>query len=258
MFGARRRRKATLEAGFLPEWRDILDRRWRHWALLDAGERARVEDVALGLIARLRWEPANGFALTDEVIVVVAAQAALLVLELPEAWLDGVRTVIVHPTTVHARGEHSQVPGLVSDEPMELLGEAQPERTVFIVWDAARFAARHPERGTNVVFHEFAHVLDMVSGMVDGTPPMDTDEQAQRWVQVCTATYDDVQHGTDSGVLDPYAGVNPGEFFAVATEAFFDVPIDLREGEPDLYAVLADFYGQDPAGRLETRGTRAS
>ena len=52
--------------------------------------------------------------------------------------------------------------------------------------------------------------------------------------------------------------MNPGEFFAVATEAFFDVPIDLREGEPDLYAVLADFYGQDPAGRLETRGTRAS
>ena len=254
MFGSRRRRRAVLDAGFLPEWREILARRFRHWATLDDRERARLEEVALALIARVRWEAARGFALTDEIRVVIAAQAALLLLELPEDWYDEVRTIIVHPTTMHATGEHSQVSGLVSDAPMELLGEAHAEGTVLIVWDAARFAARHPERGTNVVFHEFAHVLDFRTGMIDGTPPLESDEQARRWVEVCTAVYEDVQRGTDGGVLDAYGGVNPGEFFAVATESFFDVPGLLAAHEPDLYGVLADFYGQDPAAR----GTSAS
>jgi Mlc titration factor MtfA (ptsG expression regulator) len=99
-----------------------------------------------------------------------------------------------------------------------------------------------------VVFHEFAHKLDMLDGTVDGTPPLATTEDLQRWVRVCTAAYEEVVQGRGGRSLRSYAGVNPAEFFAVATEAFFDDPHLLCREHPELYAVLGDFYRQDPAG----------
>jgi Mlc titration factor MtfA (ptsG expression regulator) len=104
------------------------------------------------------------------------------------------------------------------------------------------------------VFHEFAHKLDMLDGTVDGTPPLATREQLTRWVEVCTRVYEQVVVGEAGRTLRSYAGVNPGEFFAVATETFFDDPLGLRAEHPDLYGVLADFYRQDPAKRLESVG----
>ncbi len=99
------------------------------------------------------------------------------------------------------------------------------------------------------MYHEFAHKLDMDDGTVDGTPVLASPEERQRWIDVCTAVYDDLQEGRAGAVLDPYAGVNPGEFFAVATEAFFDQPLELEHHHPDLYDVLRSFYRQDPAAR---------
>ncbi|MCA8967781.1 MAG: zinc-dependent peptidase, partial [Planctomycetes bacterium] len=202
-----------------------------------------------------RWEAARGFELTDEIVAVIASQAALLVLELaPDAYRN-VGSIIVHPTTVVATGQRSVAPGLVTDEPMELLGQAVHDGPVLIVWDAVLAAARHPERGHNVVFHEFAHKLDMLSGTSDGTPPLATREELAAWVRVCTDAYRRVVAGGgpevgERPVLRPYAGVNPAEFFAVATEAFFDVPRALVDHEPSLYRVLSCFYRQDPVARL--------
>ncbi|MCB0954483.1 MAG: zinc-dependent peptidase, partial [Microthrixaceae bacterium] len=102
--------------------------------------------------------------------------------------------------------------------------------------------------GHNVVFHEFAHKIDMLDDVVDGTPPMARSE-IDRWVQVCTAEYERAQLGGDD-LLDSYAGVNTGEFFAVATEVFFDRPVEMAEQKPDLYDVLSGFYRQDPAARV--------
>ena len=99
------------------------------------------------------------------------------------------------------------------------------------------------------MFHEFAHRLDMLDGEADGTPPMADVEQSQRWVEVCTRVYEQVVEGRGGTVLRSYAGVNPAEFFAVATEAFFDAPVELRRQQPDLYEVLGGYYHQDPAAR---------
>jgi Mlc titration factor MtfA (ptsG expression regulator) len=120
---------------------------------------------------------------------------------------------------------------------------------VVLSWSAAQHGALHPDVGTNVVYHEFAHQLDMLDGIVDGTPPLGDDVAArQRWVDVCTASFERVRRG--DSVLRPYAATNPAEFFAVATELFFNRPIDLRTHEPALYEELASFYLQDPATRL--------
>ncbi len=249
--GRRRARKERWEAGFRPEWRDLLAQRLDHWKLLDDDERARLEWIALGLIVDKTWEAAQGFELDDEIIVTIAGQAALIAIGLPDDCYSHVGSIIVHPTTVVRTGEHSQVSGLVSDAPMAILGEAHYGGPVIIVWDAVLKEARHPGSGHNVVFHEFAHKLDMLDGSVDGTPPLATPEQFGRWVEVCTQVFEQVARGEAGHSLEPYASVNPAEFFAVATEVFFDNPVGLRHEHPDLYAVLSDYYRQDPFGRVQ-------
>jgi Mlc titration factor MtfA (ptsG expression regulator) len=252
-----RMRRERYEAGFLPEWVELLDRKMGHWRHLDDDERARLEDLALALVADKAWEAANGFELTDEMMVLISAHAALLVLGLPDDSFRGVHSIVVHPTTLLMTGPHSQVAGLVSDDPMPILGQAVDGGPVLIAWDTALDEARHPGRGHNVVFHEFAHKLDMLDGTVDGTPPLTDAEQHQRWVEVCTAAYEQVEGGGGGRSLRCYAGVNPGEFFAVATEAFFDAPEVLGREHPELYGVLSAFYRQDPAARVGRSGATA-
>jgi Mlc titration factor MtfA (ptsG expression regulator) len=214
------------------------------------------------IVRTKRWEAARGFTLTDEVRVVIAASAALLVLELDVAsdpYRD-VQAVIVHPTTVIFRGARpGPVPGLMTDAPLSVLGQAHARRgPVIVAWDAARAGARHPERGNDVVLHEFAHKLDMLDDLIDGTPPLPDRAARERWVAVCTAEFQRLRAGAGGHLLSSYAATNPAEFFAVATEVFFGRPLHLREQKPALYEVFADFYRQDPAARLARFLTRLS
>jgi len=227
----------------------MLGRRLAHWNVLSDAERDRLEYLTLDLMTGTRWEAANGFELTDEIQVTIASQAALIILGLPDDSYRMVRSILVHPTTVVLTGEHHHGGGIMSREPVPILGLAEHRGSVLITWDTVRHDARHPGNGHNVVFHEFAHQLDMLDGTVDGTPPLATHEQFERWVEVCTRVYDQVVAGAAGRSLNPYAGVDPGEFFAVATEVFFDDPHGLRHEHPELYEVLSDFYRQDPASR---------
>lgn len=221
-----------------------------HWSRLDASEQARLESITLDLLTRPRWEAARGFALTDEIRVVIAAQAALLALGLPGNPYRDIGPIIVHPSTVVLPGtRRGPVAGTVEDGPFHVLGQTQHRGPVIIAWDAARAGARHPERGHNVVYHEFAHHLDMLDGLVDGTPPLADEATVARWVEVCTHEYEALRRGTRESLLDPYGAQSPGEFFAVATEVFFDRPLDLEARHPELYDVLRGFYRQDPAAR---------
>ena len=161
---------------------------------------------------------------------------------------QGVSAVVVYPSTSVSRGVRAgPVPGTVTDDVIPIHGLAQDRRgPVLIAWDQAQAAARHPERGHNVVFHEFAHKLDMLDGVIDGTPPIDRD-QLDAWVRICTDAYQDLCEGRPRPPLRDYGAVNPGEFFAVATEAFFDQPQEMVAREGELYEVLRGFYRQDPA-----------
>ena len=106
------------------------------------------------------------------------------------------------------------------------------------------------------MFHEFAHKLDLLDGVTDGTPPLEFKEQLARWVEVCTEAYEALRAGVERPPLQPYGATNPAEFFAVATEAFFDVPEALERHEARLYEVLRDFYEQDPAARVRRADRR--
>jgi Mlc titration factor MtfA (ptsG expression regulator) len=252
-----RRHRDGLPAG----WREILAARSAQWSLLDDDERARLGELAEDLLVSKRWEAARGFVITDEVRTIVAAHAALLVLELGTEQYDEVGTIVLRSGPMNRQEpvpHWGRVGGVVEGSPGPVDGEAHGGAGPLMVnWNAARREARNPGLGRDVVLHEFAHKLDMLDGTIDGTPIVDGAAR-QRWIDVCTAEYEAVQRGEPNRVLRPYAGVNPGEFFAVATEAFFTQPLLMEADKPELYGVLAAYYRQHPAERIRTRLAPAS
>jgi Mlc titration factor MtfA (ptsG expression regulator) len=234
------------------DWNDLLHARFAQWRELDAAERARLKNLVVRFVRDTRWEAARGGSLDDEMRVLIAAQACLLLLGLDRDEFAGITSVIVHQRPVVLSGDRPHdVPGVRVAGPQTLLGQANYRGPVLLSWPAVASGARFPQRGQNVVFHEFAHQLDMLDGTIDGTPPIDDPEALDRWIAVCTAAYTAVRAGSGSPVLRDYAGVNPGEFFAVVTEVFFCRPLDLRTHEPALYGEMAAYYRQDPAARAE-------
>jgi Mlc titration factor MtfA (ptsG expression regulator) len=236
-------------------WEDDLAGRLIHLDALDEDERERLGEIIGHLLGRKRWEAARGFDLTEEMRLTIAAQAALLALGLDADCYHEVRSVIVTPTTRVLTGPRpGPAAGVVTDAPFPVIGQAHGRRgPVIIAWDAVRRDLRQPWSGHNVVFHEFAHKLDMLDGLIDGTPPLADQATFDRWIAVCTEAYHALRAG-DGGLLRPYAGTNPGEFFAVATEVFFAQPVELEAEKPDLYEMLSGFYRQDPAGRVRGVG----
>ena len=130
------------------------------------------------------------------------------------------------------------------------LGEAWQRGPVVLAWDAARGGALDPRDGHNLVLHEFAHKLDMLDGLADGTPPLGDRARFTAWVATMTREFEQLRAASADGratVLDAYGATNPAEFFAVATECFFEKSRTLRDRHPALYEVLSDYYHQDPA-----------
>lgn len=227
------------------------------WAPLDDRERATAGGLVERFVRSWTWEAARGFELTQEVVVTVAASGAVLGLGLDvDAWRH-VRAVVVHPRTFTHRGERSTtVSGVVADGPQRLLGHARDRQgPVMLSWSAVRRDVRHPRRGQHVVVHELAHKLDAADGLFDGTPGLlDGDERAE-WIRTCTSAYRRLRRRDDPDpVLRRYAATSPSEFFAVASEVFIQRPLDLEDHHPDLYRVVAGFYGQDPAARARRAG----
>jgi len=245
MFG--RRGKRGLADSDLP----LVARVVPGWSDLTEDERNIVVTDTDRLLGKFRWEAARDFELTDTMMVHISAQAALPILGLDPSAYVKVGTVVVRPTTVRrTRVSDGPVPGVVEESSMYLAGEAEEgDGPVVLAWDSVVSDTHHPNRGHNVVIHEFAHKIDLLDNVFDGTPGIIDPARRQSWIEVCTEVYERLRAGEEPVGLREYAATNPAEFFAVSTETFFTVPLALVESEPDLYALLADFYGQDPAAR---------
>ncbi len=251
MLATLRRWFARTTPEFDPAWESILRQKYAHWSEFDDTELDRMRMLVARFIRDNDWEAAQGMDVTTEVQVVIAAQAAMLLLGLEIDEYFDVTSIIVHKSTVRLRGVRRGAAGTMSDGVQHLAGQATPKGPVVLSWAAVKRGASSPVRGENVVYHEFAHRLDMLDGITDGTPPLGSREASARWAEVCTPAFERVQAG--DSVLRYYAATNIAEFFAVATEAFFNRPDVLAEHESDLYDELRRFYGQDPARRPTSR-----
>jgi MtfA peptidase len=248
-----RKRQKILEEPFQGAWRAILKQWLAYYRHLDETDQRRLEQMVQVFVAEKRFEGLGGLELTDEVRVLVAGQACVLILGLDHDLYRKVDSILVYPSTV-VRPEplfgDRYLHGELEPEERPLLGEAHLGGPVILVWDAVKHGAVHPNDGLNVVYHEFAHKLDMLDGEADGVPPLSSRDQYKTWAEVCQREYDFLVRRTNRGkesFLDEYGATHPAEFFAVATEFFFEKSAEMKRRRRKLYDVLMGFYNQDPA-----------
>ncbi len=204
------------------------------------------------LVEEKNWEGCADLELTDEIRVTIAAQAALLILGLDIDHYERVGSIFVYPDTFVVPVVDHDTGRIVPGHRAEVLGEAVYRGPMVLAWDEVQADVENPGDGRSVVFHEFAHKLDFLDGIIDGTPPLDSDSETQRWRDVCTPVYQTLRDEADRGeetFLDPYGATNETEFFAVVTEVFFDDPAGLQDTHRQLYDLLRDFFRQDPTKR---------
>ena len=238
-----RRRQRLLGEPFPKDWLQWLTANVRHYGFLDSRRRTVVQEIVRVFVAEKFWAGGADFAVTDEMKVTVAAQASLLALGQDEPYyFDGVQSIILYP------GRYVHPPQWNEHGP--ILGEAWHRGPIVLSWKDVRSAGHDASQGRNVIFHEFAHYLDGLDGAIDGTPPLAGPEQLQTWYRVTEAEYLRLlgqARRDEVSLLDHYGAANRTEFFAVATECFFERPRAMRQEHGELYAVLQDFYRQDPA-----------
>lgn len=250
-----RRRRRIEERPFPAEWEAILERNVGHYALLSDDERALLRKLVLVFVEEKSWVGAGGLEIDDEIRVTIAGEACLLLLGRDHSLYRDVESIVVYPSTMRA----PERPRSFFDtraEPVEppqhLLGEAHRRGPVLLAWDAVKHGARDPKDARNVVIHELAHKIDMLDAHADGTPPLESRKALRTWAEIAAPVFKDLRARVESGkrtFLDPYGATDEAEFFAVATELFFEKPIELEREHPELYGLLRDYYRQDPAAR---------
>lgn len=249
-FRTMRRRRATARP-FPAHWDGILARTFPLDSRLSAGDRSELRRRMQIFLMEKRFEGVGGLQMTDEIRVTVAAQACLLLLHRGGDHYPALSSIVVYPTAyrVHTR-EHGEY-GMVTESDQVRLGEAWIAGAVVLSWDEVGHGAAHDHDGRNVVFHEFAHQLDMEDRAANGVPVLAHHRMYAAWARVLGHEYEQLREAVDRHertLMDAYGAQSPAEFFAVATETFFEKPVELRDEHPELYEQLRGFYGQDPAG----------
>ncbi|HSK03673.1 MAG TPA: M90 family metallopeptidase [Kofleriaceae bacterium] len=249
-----RRRRRILETPFPEAWDGYIAKNVAIARRLGVAERMKLRELVQVFIAEKNFEGCGGLELTDEMKVTIAAQACVLLLGRDASLYDDVGSILVYPSTVRQPPRRLglfEQPSAPVGEGLALQGEAIMGGPVILAWDHTLASAREEIPG-NLVFHELAHKIDMANGAVDGAPPLGSRAEIRRWAAVCSAAFARLRQAAAAGLptaLDPYGATNEAEFFAVATEAYFTQPGELRAAEPELYAVLAAFYRFEPRDR---------
>ena len=268
-FWPRRRRGAGVTIGDAL-W-DEATARWLFMRGLGEAERQRLRGLAADFIGAKRFSGTHGLEVDDLMQVEIAAQASILVLELGFEWYDGWTEVIVYPAQFAPQREYVDDAGVVHLTQDPMAGEAWLGGPVILSYEDVALAADEEQRvaGYNVVIHEFAHKLDMRNGDPNGYPPLHAGMDTRQWKRDFSEAFADfsakvdaaeslaserrIQAALDKLPIDPYAAESAAEFFAVASEAFFETPERLSPAYPAVYARLRDFYRQDPLARLRAK-----
>ncbi len=234
---------------FPAAWREILRRRMPAFAGLPADLQLQVKKHTQVLIAEKPFIGCAGLVVTDEMRVLIAAQAALLLLNRRAGYFTELRQILVYPGAFVVERSHNDGTGLTHDTRRALAGESWQQGQVLLSWDDVLAGAADPHDGRNVVIHEFAHQLDQQNGRANGAPLLGRRERYARWAAVMGQEFAALQTRVargETGLIDPYAASEPAEFFAVVSEHFFEQPAQLAAAHQALFAELARYFCTDP------------
>ena len=252
-FLKRRRRQRVRRVPFPGQWLPYIERNVPMYARLPEAQRRELLGHVLVFLGEKRFEGAGGLELTDEIRVTIAAQACVLLLGVEDHdYYRRLRSIVVYPHAYRVTREEGDG-HIVHETHSGRLGESWQDGAVVLSWHSAKRGAADPRDGKNVILHEFAHQLDQEDGAADGTPELDWAAYAP-WARVLSRHYLELRahRGKPKPLLDRYGATHEAEFFAVATECFFERPLALRTRHPELYAELQRYFGQDPAERAAT------
>lgn len=216
----------------------------------------RLREMAAIFAHEKAFSPARNLRITRGMRQYIALQACLPLLGLDLDWYRGWFAVVVYPDTFLSTFDEHDETGVVHRVREPRMGESWDRGPLILSW-ADTLAGGEACDGYNVVIHECAHKLDALDGNANGKPPLHRDMSVQQWADVFGAAYDDFCAQVDGGVttlLDPYAAEAPEEFFAVLSEAFFEVPADIVDSFPEVYEQLRRFYRQDTLRRFVPYG----
>ena len=233
---------------FPPSWLAVLEASLPVYTVLPPEQQYRLRDMMKFFIDRKKFYGCGGLTITDEMRVIIAAEACMLVLNQKGALYPKLRSILVYPTSFHVTREEHQADGTVAPGGHHLLGESWSNGRVILSWDDVTRGVADFSDGHNVVLHEFAHQLDAESGSTNGAPPLRSNSY-RAWAAVFTENFEDLGARSTRGletVMDEYGATNPAEFFAVATETFFEKPHQLHKRRPELYQELQQYYQLDP------------
>ncbi len=243
------RRERIVRRPFPDAWRAILVRHVRVYRHLPPALRDRLEQLIQIFLDEKHFYGCAGLTIDDRIRVTIAAEACLLILNLPLDYYAGLQSILVYPGAFRVRSQTMDA-GIWSEQDNIHLGEAWSQGKIILSWEDAASGAQSGAGGHNVVIHEFTHQLDQADGSADGAPPLGARGDLRAWSQAFSSAFDELRHQLIHDrhpVIDAYGATNPAEFFAVTTELFFERPHELQSHYPALYRQLEAFFRLDPA-----------
>ena len=246
---AARRRKALRSRPFPAAWEAILRERVPQAALLPRDLGVRLREHIQVLVAEKAFIGCDGLQVTDEMRVTIAAQAALLVLGGRTHYFPELRQILVYPAAFIVDRVRAEPSGVMQEQRQVLSGESWSQGQVILSWEDVLAGAAVADDGRNVVIHEFAHQLDQETGRANGAPRLVTRERYARWSEVLGREFARLSHEAAwqvPSLFSYYGATDPGEFFAVVSEVFFEQAPRMALEYPELYRELREYYGVDP------------
>jgi len=243
------RRKKLLGAAFPEEYVKIVEENVPLYRHLPDSLKKELGGLINVFLAEKEFEGCGGLEITDEIKVTVAAQACMLLLNRKTRFFPKLRTILVYPNTYVAKTVSSERGVVIEGEDVRL-GESWQSGPVVLAWDSVRGGTTNAGDAQNVVIHEFAHQLDQEDGYADGAPILDHRSRYSAWARVLSGEYEalrEKKRDRRRSVLNKYGATDPAEFFAVATETFFEKPKKMRKKHPELYEERKEYYKVDPA-----------
>ena len=243
-----RRHRSLRKKPFPPKWIEFLEKNVGHYPILPPALKTELHGNVQIFLAEKKFEGCGGLVVNDEMRVTVAGLAGLLLLNRPTQHYPDLTAILLYPTGYLVN--HASSDGVsVGEEQQGRLGESWVHGTVVLSWNDVTKSAHNIEDGHNLALHEFAHQLDQEDGVGDGVPPLERESHYTTWANVLSKEYQALVKRTRKGkrsVMDSYGATNPAEFFAVATETFFEKPHHLKKRHPELYEELQGYYRLDP------------
>ena len=234
---------------FPPLWNTIIENNLPIYPRLSPSERRRLQGHIQVFLKEKQFIGCQGLQVTEEIKVIVAAIACLLLLNERGKYFPRLRLILVYPSTYFVNETIATSNYVVEEKRTARLGESWSKDQLVLSWEQVKQDTLNWQDGHNVVLHEFAHQLDQEDGKAEGVPILKSKSDYQIWAEVMTAEYQQLCHDFERKkkiVMDRYGATNPAEFFAVATETFFEKPQQLLKRHQNLYELLQGYYQVEP------------